>query len=60
MKPSKPDKPACPVCGKPQETAWRPFCCKRCADVDLAHWLREDYAIPADDRPGDTNDEADS
>jgi hypothetical protein len=24
----------------------RPFCSVRCADLDLAHWLQGDYAIP--------------
>ena len=36
----------CPICGKPTVEAYRPFCSKRCADVDLARWLRGDYAIP--------------
>ncbi len=29
----------CPVCGKPAAEATRPFCGKRCADVDLGRWL---------------------
>ena len=37
---------ACPICGKPGVQAYRPFCSKRCADVDLARWLRGDYVIP--------------
>jgi endogenous inhibitor of DNA gyrase (YacG/DUF329 family) len=36
----------CAYCGKPQEEKFRPFCSKRCADLDLAKWLNEDYAIP--------------
>ena len=36
----------CPICGKPTVPAYRPFCSKRCADVDLARWLRGDYVIP--------------
>ena len=36
----------CAQCGKPQEVKFRPFCSKRCADLDLARWLNEDYAIP--------------
>ena len=40
---------ACPICNKPTETAYRPFCSKRCADVDLAKWFSGSYAIPADD-----------
>jgi len=38
---------SCPVCGKEADPKYRPFCSKRCADVDLGHWLRGDYAIPA-------------
>ncbi len=38
----------CPICGKPEAEAYRPFCSKRCADIDLAHWLRGDYRIPAE------------
>ena len=37
----------CPVCGKPAEQAFRPFCSARCADVDLNRWLSGAYAIPA-------------
>ncbi|AXC49450.1 DNA gyrase inhibitor YacG [Paracoccus suum] len=38
----------CPICGKATVRAFRPFCSARCADVDLAHWLRGDYRIPAE------------
>ena len=37
----------CAVCGKPQDPKYRPFCSKRCADVDLNRWLSGGYAIPA-------------
>ena len=36
----------CPICGKPAEPRYRPFCSRRCADVDLARWLNESYRIP--------------
>jgi len=39
----------CPVCKRPADPAWRPFCTKRCADVDLARWMSGSYAIPSDD-----------
>ncbi|BAQ45415.1 MULTISPECIES: DNA gyrase inhibitor YacG [Methylobacterium] len=39
-------KPACPICGKPVVPAHKPFCSKRCADVDLQRWLGGHYAIP--------------
>ncbi|MCI3180937.1 DNA gyrase inhibitor YacG [Caulobacter sp. CCUG 60055] len=38
---------ACPICDKPADPAYRPFCSKRCADVDLQRWLTGGYAIPA-------------
>ena len=44
------DSPAtkrCPICGKAAEQAFRPFCSKRCADVDLNRWLSGVYAVPA-------------
>lgn len=46
---------ACPICDKPTETAFRPFCSKRCADLDLAKWFNGGYAIPAED-PEDAED----
>lgn len=48
----------CPTCKAPSVAAYRPFCSRRCADVDLHRWLTGGYAIPAtetDDNP-DTND----
>jgi uncharacterized protein len=38
--------PACPLCGKPVDAAFKPFCSKRCADVDLNRWLKGVYAVP--------------
>ena len=50
--------PACPICKRPTEAKWRPFCSKRCADIDLGRWLKEGYRVktdkgPTDDEPGD-------
>ncbi|WP_185802716.1 DNA gyrase inhibitor YacG [Pontivivens nitratireducens] len=36
----------CPICGRPRDQKYRPFCSKRCTDVDLARWLDGSYAIP--------------
>jgi uncharacterized protein len=36
----------CPICGKPAEHASRPFCSKRCADVDLNRWFSGTYTVP--------------
>ncbi|WP_430469554.1 DNA gyrase inhibitor YacG [Thalassospira lucentensis] len=41
----------CPVCDKPVEEQYKPFCSKRCADLDLGKWLNESYAIPAAEPP---------
>jgi endogenous inhibitor of DNA gyrase (YacG/DUF329 family) len=38
--------PKCPICGKPRAEPHRPFCSKRCADVDLGRWLEGRYAVP--------------
>lgn len=47
----------CPICGKPAIVATRPFCSKRCADVDLHRWLGGVYAIPvADAADGEAED----
>jgi uncharacterized protein len=37
----------CPICGKPTDQHFRPFCSRRCADVDLNRWLSGAYAVPA-------------
>jgi hypothetical protein len=46
--------------GEPQDYPYRPFCSKRCADIDLARWLDGRYAIagaPADKSGGEDEDE---
>ena len=40
---------ACPLCRKPVDPAYRPFCSKRCADIDLARWLNGSYVVPGED-----------
>jgi len=40
---------SCPICAKPSDPTLRPFCSKRCADIDLGRWLRGDYAVPSRD-----------
>ncbi len=36
----------CPICGKPADERFRPFCSRRCADVDLHRWFSGVYAVP--------------
>lgn len=45
---------SCPICEKDTDAAYRPFCSKRCADVDLAKWLSGSYALPSND-PADAD-----
>jgi hypothetical protein len=56
-----PESRKCAICGKPQDAAYRPFCSKRCADIDLNRWLKEGYAIPGGEPPqedgGDNGEE---
>jgi hypothetical protein len=39
----------CPICERPTVHEYRPFCSRRCADVDLSRWLSGAYAIPVKD-----------
>ncbi len=39
---------ACPICQKPSTDKYRPFCSNRCSEIDLGRWLKESYAIPAE------------
>jgi len=43
---------SCPICSKETAAKYRPFCSKRCADVDLGRWMTGSYAVPSED-PGD-------
>jgi endogenous inhibitor of DNA gyrase (YacG/DUF329 family) len=45
----------CPICGRPRVEAFKPFCSKHCADVDLARWLQGRYVIA-----GPENDETEA
>ncbi len=38
---------ACPICEKDADEKYRPFCSKRCADIDLGKWLTGSYAVPS-------------
>lgn len=39
----------CPVCRKTfEQSDSKPFCSKRCADLDLSRWLNGAYAIPGE------------
>jgi hypothetical protein len=40
---------SCPICKRKTDADYRPFCSKRCADVDLSRWMTGSYAVPSDD-----------
>ena len=46
----------CSNCGNAVDDAWRPFCSKRCADIDLGRWLNGRYFFPGE--PADVTAEA--
>lgn len=43
---------SCPICDAAAEEKYKPFCSKRCADVDLHRWLSGNYAIPTVEHDG--------
>ncbi|GGG62928.1 hypothetical protein GCM10011415_06670 [Salipiger pallidus] len=40
---------SCPICAKETVKEYRPFCSRRCADVDLSKWVSGEYAVPSTD-----------
>ncbi|WP_037262393.1 DNA gyrase inhibitor YacG [Roseivivax halodurans] len=40
---------SCPICARETDPKYRPFCSRRCADVDLAKWMSGSYAVPSSD-----------
>lgn len=55
----RPRRP-CPICRKPSQQKYHPFCSNRCAQVDLNRWLGGNYAIPAEDQTNDNDQDGDS
>lgn len=47
---------ACPICGKPADPVFKPFCSKRCADLDLHRWLSGSYVIAGESLDDDAED----
>lgn len=49
---------SCPICKRPPDFQYKPFCSSRCADIDLHKWLNGGYAIPVhedDDEDGENS-----
>ena len=40
---------SCPICQNETERKYRPFCSRRCADIDLGRWMTGSYAIPSEE-----------
>lgn len=49
----------CPICGKMSLARYRPFCSKRCADVDLQRWFTGSYAVPVVEEDRSASDDDD-
>jgi endogenous inhibitor of DNA gyrase (YacG/DUF329 family) len=45
---------SCPMCENKADAKYKPFCSKRCADLDLGKWLNGTYALASND-PDDTD-----
>jgi endogenous inhibitor of DNA gyrase (YacG/DUF329 family) len=41
----------CPICKSGTVWKFRPFCSRRCADLDLGRWVDGTYAIPSEEVP---------
>jgi endogenous inhibitor of DNA gyrase (YacG/DUF329 family) len=46
MPTNTPTKTQCPICRKPTDPEFRPFCSRGCRDRDLVNWLDEGYKMP--------------
>jgi endogenous inhibitor of DNA gyrase (YacG/DUF329 family) len=50
-----PTQGGCPICGRPVERQFAPFCSARCKQVDLNRWLSEVYIVPGTDGPANSD-----
>lgn len=48
---------ACPICKKPAVPIYRPFCSRRCADVDLGRWLGGAYVVEGHEQDAEDSGE---
>ena len=46
----------CPICGAPRTPEHRPFCSRRCANIDLGRWFSGTYAVAAEEPPDDASE----
>ena len=45
----------CPICKSPASDGNRPFCSRRCSDIDLGRWFTGSYAIAGNDDDGQSD-----
>ena len=55
----RPRRP-CPICNKPSQQKYHPFCSSRCAQVDLNRWFGGHYAIPVEEEELGDGEERDT
>ncbi|MCE2564890.1 DNA gyrase inhibitor YacG [Komagataeibacter sp. FNDCF1] len=48
--------PPCPICGQAAQQRYRPFCSRRCADVDLGRWFSGQYRVPSATFPSEEDE----
>ena len=46
----------CPTCGAARVEEYRPFCSKRCSEIDLGRWLTESYRVAVVEEDGGEED----
>jgi endogenous inhibitor of DNA gyrase (YacG/DUF329 family) len=46
-------EPICPNCRRIAVAEFRPFCSRRCADVDLGRWITGQYVVPGSEGEAD-------
>lgn len=51
----------CPICEKPvewtEQSPYRPFCSKRCQQIDLGAWADEEYRVASRQEDEDGGEE---
>ena len=45
----------CPICRRPGEAAYRPFCSRRCRDRDFGRWIEGFYTVAGQTLSVDTD-----
>jgi endogenous inhibitor of DNA gyrase (YacG/DUF329 family) len=46
----------CPICGRCAASNHKPFCSRRCAEIDLGCWLNDRYKLPTRQDEEDEDD----